>query len=80
MELSEVGLLYKQAGSNEYFMSKNLQKMLGFETQTVSTQQFREKIHANDQAVFDSHCINYEERSYDDNHKITSMELRLSFV
>ena len=35
MELSEVGLLYKQAGSNEYFMSKNLQKMLGFRNNFV---------------------------------------------
>jgi len=77
MELSEVGLLYKQIGSDIYFMSKNLQKIIGFESQNVTIGQFRDKIHPSDKPVYDSYCKNSEERATEEIHKVISIELRI---
>lgn len=77
MELAEVGLLYKQVGSNEYFMSKNIQKILGFESQNVSTLEFRERIHPNDKPVFDTYCVSSEECVNEEIHKVKCIELRI---
>lgn len=73
MELSEIGLLYKQLNSDEYYMSKNLESILGFKSQTVKVDEFREMIHPNDKSVFDTYLNSSVERA----NVVTSIELRI---
>ena len=76
IELSEIGLLFRYVDSNDIFISKNLQKMLGFSSQTISIDEFESKIHPNDLGIYRSYLENvkYSEMSHD----IISMEFRLS--
>ncbi len=77
MELSGIGLLYRLVGSDMYFMSKNLQKLLGFSSENVSVIEFREKIHPRDKNIYDTYLANTEERAFDELHKVTSIEIRI---
>lgn len=77
MELSEIGLIFRNVGSASYYLSKNICDKLGFNSQTVSAADFVEKIHPADKTVFETYYKSAELNSKEDIHKVTSIELRL---
>jgi len=54
MELSEIGMLLKAAGSTDYYVSAQLCSMLGFERESVTSEELREKFHPADVRIFDA--------------------------
>ena len=75
MELSEIGILLRKKDSNNFFISKQLQLMLGIKSDYISITGLREKVHPNDAILFDAFCdislIN------SDPHKIHNLEMRI---
>lgn len=53
MELSEIGLLLKEAGQSHYYASEQLKQMLGLNVETVSPGVLRARVHPEDVQVFD---------------------------
>ena len=77
MELSEIGLLFKYINSDEFIISSNFQKLLGFSSQNISIDDLEQKIHPNDIAIYHSYISNLKERSFNDKQNIVSLEIRI---
>ena len=54
MELSEIGLLLKAAGSTSYYVSEQLRNMLGINSEYVSDGVLRARFHPSDVMTFDT--------------------------
>ncbi len=54
MELSEIGLLLKESGSSNYYISEQLQKMLGINSEIISPGVFRARFHPDDVMIYDA--------------------------
>lgn len=78
MELSEIGILLTQG--DKYFISPELQRMLGLDEASVSFAAFRRLVHPNDTVIYDTFLRSVERLSQmqeDPEDQIHSMELRL---
>ena len=76
MELSEIGLLLKESGASNYYISEQLQKMLGISTEVISPGVFRARFHPEDVMVYDAlEGTMTNTRSGD--HSIHSTEFRM---
>lgn len=53
-ELSEIGLLLKVAGSNSFYVSEQLQSMLGISSENISEGVLRARFHPSDVMTFDA--------------------------
>ena len=54
MELSEIGLLLKESGRNSYYISEQLMRMLGLNSENVSEGVLRARFHPSDVMIFDA--------------------------
>ncbi len=54
MELSEIGILLKVSGSNDYYISDQLRNMLGLNSQNISEGVLRARFHPSDIMIFDA--------------------------
>ncbi len=54
MELSEIGLLLKEAGASSYYVSEQLQAMLGINNEVISPGVFRARFHPEDVMIYDA--------------------------
>lgn len=77
MELSEIGLLFRYVNADNFYISSNFQKLLGFSSQIISVEEFEEKIHPNDIALYRSYLKSIRDGSIDKNHNIVTLEIRL---
>ncbi len=53
MELSEIGLILKESGLNDYYISDQTKRMFGFETSYISVDEIYDRIHPKDMPVFE---------------------------
>ncbi len=75
MELSEVGLILKEAYSTQLYLSEQLQNMFGVNKQYLSYNEFKKLIHPNDLVAVDS-LISTLVISYTDSNTIHSLDFR----
>ena len=75
VELSEIGLILRKINSDVFFISEQVQSMLGLSKDHITAASLREKIHANDRVLFDSYCETT--RSSYDNRQIHNLEMRI---
>ncbi len=75
MELSEIGLILKEAYSTELYLSEQLQNMFGVNKQYLSYEELKKIIHPNDVVAFDS-LISTLVISYTDSNAIHSLDFR----
>lgn len=54
MDLSEIGIILKEVGSDCFYVSEQLRRMLGFETNSITEDEMRLVFHPNDKIVFDT--------------------------
>ena len=78
MELSEIGILLRKVDSDCFFVSEQLQSMLGIDEDHISISELRKKIHPNDTVLYDA----YSEATLNncDPHKIHNIEMRILSV
>ncbi len=78
MELSEIGILLRKIDSDFFFISEQIQKMLGINEDHIGINALREKIHPNDRILYDAYCETSLLNS--DPHKIHNIEMRIMSV
>lgn len=76
MELSEIGLLLKEPDNYQYYISEQLQKMLGLTSPYISPDEMRSLFHPKDVIAFDSLVATMTSDHTADLDKIHSMEFR----
>ncbi len=77
MELSEIGLLFRYVGADNFYISSNFQKLLGLSSQIITIDEFESKIHPNDLGVYYSYLKNIKDGNFNNYHEIMMIELRL---
>ena len=77
MELSEIGLLFRYVGADNFYISSNFQKLLGLSSQIITIEEFESKIHPNDLGVYYSYLKNIKDGNFSNYHDIVMIELRL---
>lgn len=77
MELSEIGLLLKEPDSYSYYISEQLQKMLGITSEHVTFNELAELVHPKDLLAFDSLTASMTNPDGVDSGKIHNLEFRM---
>ncbi len=80
MELSEIGLLLKAAGSGSYYVSAQLGNMLGINSENVSPGVLRARLHPSDERVFDAlenAMVNKFDSDNNSSHEVHCTEFRM---
>lgn len=55
MELTEIGILIGEQGSDTMFLSSELQTMLGIQKNSITVEELRKHVYPMDMAIFDNH-------------------------
>ena len=77
MELSEIGLIFRNVDSQSYVVSQHLQTLFGFDDTTVSFDEFNSLIHPDDLCLFNSYMDSKKYNSVSAENDITSFEIRI---
>ena len=77
MELSEIGLLLTEQGSDQFFASEQLREMIGLSEREISYSEFRRMVHPNDVVLYDRFIKTLPKFCEEDSGKICTMELRI---
>lgn len=77
MELTEIGILLCEQGSDVLFLSAELQKMLGFTNSTVTVEQIRERVFPLDMVLFENHVHAIQSNMAQFLNEIRVLEIRL---
>lgn len=75
MELSEIGLMLRETDSEMYYLSEQLQHMLGINKQYIKPDELRNLFHPADMVVFDA-IASVESTHSGDDDKIHSVDFR----
>lgn len=76
MELSEIGLLLKKTDSDNFFVSEQLQIMLGISSDFIKVGELRERIHPKDRPLYEA-CCRLDEADAEEKKRVHSIELRI---
>ncbi|MBQ8567914.1 MAG: EAL domain-containing protein [Oscillospiraceae bacterium] len=76
MELAEIGLMLKEPGGSRFYISEQLQAMLGIEEEFISSADLRALFHPKDRIIFDSFAGSTGNRADDKAGQIHSVEFR----
>lgn len=77
MELSEIGILLSEEGNSSFYISEQLQQMLGFDSSHIAFQEFRKRVHPKDYLLYDAYIQFVFSRSIAKHSGIHSLEMRL---
>lgn len=77
MELSEIGILLSEEGNSYFYISDQLQTMLGFDSDHISFQEFRKRVHPKDWLLYDAYVQFIFSRNTAKQSGIHSLEMRL---
>ncbi len=76
MELSEIGVMLRKCGSDNFYISEQFQTMIGISNDFVPVATIRERVHPNDRVVFDAYC-SLDESNAKTHSKVSSIEIRI---
>lgn len=77
MELSEIGIILCEEGRNSFYVSKELQNMLGLQGSIINFKEFRKKIHSNDKLLYDTFVRSIFKDKDSNASAINNIEMRI---
>lgn len=77
MELSEIGILLTEQDSDTFYISPELQKMLGLASQSLSYTELRHKIHPSDAVIYDTYIKSIPRLTAQISDTTQNLELRI---
>lgn len=77
MELTEIGILIGEQGSDQIFLSAEMRKMLGYDKEIITVDELRKHVFDADLFVYDQHMKSMKDHMEDYLDEIHMMELRL---
>ncbi len=77
MELSEIGIILSEDGNDNFYASKELQKMLGLDSSIISFKQLKKKVHPNDKMLYEAYVNSLFKSVGPDDTKIHNIEFRI---
>lgn len=77
MELAEIGILLSEEGTSCFYISEQLQRMLGFNSEHITFQEFRKRVHPKDCLLYDTYIQFVFSSNTSRSSGIHSLEMRL---
>lgn len=77
VELSEIGIILTELGSETYVVSPELQRIFGLQGVSISYSDFRRRVHPNDMVIFDTYQSSMNKLMQPEENRVHSIEFRL---